>query len=147
MNLEINNTLEDFEIGEGLIDLLEDHIRASLEVEGFTDDLTVSLSFVSDDQIRDLNKTYRGIDRVTDVLSFPAWDDYARILGDVIICPQRARDQAEDIGNSLEEELAYLTVHSIFHLLGYDHMTDDDKALMREKEKEALAQVRANEEL
>lgn len=147
MNLEINNTLEDFEIGEGLIDLLEDYIRASLEVEGFTDDLTVSLSFVSDDQIRDLNKTYRGIDRVTDVLSFPAWDDYARILGDVIICPQRARDQAEDIGNSLEEELAYLTVHSIFHLLGYDHMTDDDKALMREKEKEALAQVRANEEL
>ena len=126
---------------------MEDHIRASLEVEGFTDDLTVSLSFVSDDQIRDLNKTYRGIDRVTDVLSFPAWDDYARILGDVIICPQRARDQAEDIGNSLEEELAYLTVHSIFHLLGYDHMTDDDKALMREKEKEALAQVRANEEL
>ena len=147
MNLEINNTLEDLEIGEGLIDLLEDHIRASLEVEGFTDDLTVSLSFVSEDQIKDLNRDYRGIDRVTDVLSFPAWDDYARILGDVIICPQRARDQAEDIGNSLEEELAYLTVHSIFHLLGYDHMTDDDKALMREKEKEALAQVRANEEL
>lgn len=145
MNLEINNTLEDFEIGEGLIDLLEDHIRASLEVEGFTDDLTVSLSFVSEDEIKDLNRDYRGIDRVTDVLSFPAWDDYARVLGDVIICPQRAREQAEDIGNTLEEELAYLTVHSIFHLLGYDHMTVEDKALMRDKEK--LAQVRANEEV
>lgn len=145
MKLEINNTLEDFEVGKDLIGLLEDHIRASLEVEGFTDDLTVSLSFVSEDEIKDLNRDYRGIDRVTDVLSFPAWDDYARVLGDVIICPQRAREQAEDIGNTLEEELAYLTVHSIFHLLGYDHMTVEDKALMRDKEK--LAQVRANEEV
>ena len=119
--------------------------------------LYVDLSVVDEDEIRRLNRENRGVDSVTDVLSFPNLDgikgkvlrkkdfplDYdederALFLGSVAICKERAKEQAEEYGHSKERELCYLFTHSLFHLLGYDHMTEEDKQEMREKEESVL---------
>jgi probable rRNA maturation factor len=99
----------------------------------------VDVSLVSDAEIRELNRVHRGIDKVTDVLSFPMPMETDRetgrvFLGDILLSINRAKKQAEEYGHSLERELAYLTVHGALHLLGYDHMTEAEKAAMREKE-------------
>lgn len=118
------------------------------------------LSFVSKEEIQVLNKESRKVDQVTDVLSFPMLDgirgkilkkkdcilDYdqdekAVFIGSIVICVERAKEQAEEYGHSLSRELSYLTVHGTLHLFGYDHMTDEDKAQMREKEEEILSLV------
>lgn len=108
----------------------------------------VSLSFVSGEEIRELNRQYRGIDQVTDVLSFPQYADLNEIpqegeilLGDVVICTERARTQAEEFGHSLEREIVYLFIHSICHLLGYDHMEEEDRQQMRKKEETVMKQL------
>lgn len=120
--------------------------------------LYADLSVVTEDEIRALNKENRGVDGVTDVLSFPMLDgirgkairkkdfplDYdvserAIFLGSVAICESRAKSQAEEYGHSLKREMAYLTVHSLLHLFGYDHMTEEDKKQMREKEERVLS--------
>jgi len=110
--------------------------------------LSLSVSFVDKDEIQRLNKEYRNVDAVTDVLSFPQFDsfDYLQTwmeieLGDVVICADRAKEQAEEFGHSYERELIYLFVHSVFHLLGYDHMTDEDKAEMRAAEEEVMGKL------
>ncbi|WP_312650420.1 rRNA maturation RNase YbeY [Aminipila sp.] len=110
--------------------------------EGMNPDyIVVSVTFVDEEEIHSLNKQYRGVDRITDVLSFPQFDDLNDIpeegevcIGDVVICPEQALLQADDFGHSPERELIYLFVHSIFHLLGYDHMEEADKLEMRAKE-------------
>lgn len=114
----------------------------------------ISLSFVSMDEIHELNRDYRGVDRPTDVLSFPMTDDFEQLqsmydgleegpeellLGDVVICLEKALQQAEEYGHSAEREIVYLFVHSVLHLLGYDHMTDEDKKVMRAREKQVIA--------
>ncbi len=118
------------------------------------------LSFVSKEEIQVLNKESRNVDQVTDVLSFPMLDgirgkilkkkdcllDYdqdekAVFIGSIVISVERAKEQAEEYGHSLSRELSYLTVHGMLHLFGYDHMTDEDKAQMREKEEEILSLV------
>lgn len=118
------------------------------------------LSFVSKEEIQVLNKESRNVDQITDVLSFPMLDgirgkilkkkdcllDYdqdekAVFIGSIVICVERAKEQAEEYGHSLSRELSYLTVHGMLHLFGYDHMTDEDKAQMREKEEEILSLV------
>lgn len=108
----------------------------------------VSLTFVSAEEIRRLNRECRGMDRVTDVLSFPQFDDVAQmqhlkvpgplLLGDVVICVSRAEEQAVEYGHSIERELVYLFVHSLFHLLGYDHMEPDQKQSMRQAEEDIM---------
>ena len=105
----------------------------------------ISVSFVDGTRIRELNKAYRNVDKVTDVLSFPQYESVADMgnvgelcLGDVVICTDRAVEQAEEFGHSIDRELVYLFVHSIFHLLGYDHMEDDEKKVMREKEESIM---------
>ena len=105
------------------------------------DRLELSLSFVNAEDIRELNREHRGVDAVTDVLSFPQFDGFEYIsgwdvvdLGDVVICKDRCKEQAEEYGHSYERELIYLFVHSMFHLLGYDHETEEDKKIMRAKE-------------
>ena len=110
--------------------------------------LSLSVSFVSADEIRSLNREYRGKDAVTDVLSFPQFDPYDYLqdwdevaLGDVVICEERARQQAEEFGHSYERELIYLFVHSCFHLLGYDHETEEEKRVMREKEEKVMTEL------
>lgn len=109
----------------------------------------ISVTFVDLDEIHELNKQYRGVDKPTDVLSFPQLDDLEEeipevceiCLGDVVICEQKAREQAEQFGHSFERELVYLFTHSVLHLLGYDHMEDDEKKAMREREEEIMKQI------
>lgn len=109
----------------------------------------LSVSFVSPDRIRELNAAYRGIDRVTDVLSFPLAEGPEELresaekfgvceLGDVVICRERAEEQAAEFGHSFERELIYLFVHSVFHLLGYDHEREEDRRAMRAREEAVM---------
>lgn len=106
----------------------------------------ISVSFVDDETIREINRDNRGVDRVTDVLSFPQFDDLADIdqkrpylLGDVVLCTAQAQRQAEEFGHSVDRELVYLFVHSMCHLVGYDHMTEEEKAEMRAAEEAVMA--------
>ena len=137
---------------------------AALEgaMDGFVDsdvDLAIELVFVEEEEIRRLNNQARGIDKVTDVLSYPALDDikgqalYGEdypfdiddegnlLIGSIAICCQRAKEQAEEYGHSYERELHYLIVHGIMHCLGYDHIEETDKVEMREKEEYILGKL------
>ncbi|MCR4593663.1 MAG: rRNA maturation RNase YbeY [Clostridiales bacterium] len=124
---------------------------AVLTLEEFDGNAEVSVTIVDDDEIQKLNKQYRNIDRSTDVLSFPMGengeydinhDTGAKILGDIVISIQHAYDQAEKYGHSLQREIGYLTVHSMLHLLGYDHEDGGLEAVrMREKEEAVLTQM------
>lgn len=105
----------------------------------------ISVTFVEAEEIRNLNREYRDTDKVTDVLSFPQFDDLNELpefgeicLGDVVICKDRAAEQAEEFGHSFEREIIYLFTHSILHLLGYDHMEEEDKKEMRQREEAVM---------
>lgn len=120
-------------------------IEEVLKVENFNENAEVSLSIVDKETIHKLNKDYRNVDRETDVLSFPmdeeAFDDEGNpifLLGDIVICLDVARNQAAEFGHSLEREMMYLICHSTLHLLGYDHIEEDDRVKMRAKEKEVM---------
>lgn len=144
MEIYYDDRQDDMEITEEIKNLIEKSIAAVLKVENLDENVEVSVSFVGDDEIRDLNRDYRGVDKSTDVLSFPMDDEFiieSRILGDVIINTRRVMEQAEELGHSNDRELSYLTVHSILHLLGYDHMEDEDKKEMREREKLAMKEL------
>lgn len=121
--------------------------RACIEGEGLDPEIAeISLSFVSLDEIHQLNLDYRGVDRPTDVLSFPMIEDFngpevegdEMVLGDVVICMDKVKEQAEEFGHSETREMVYLFTHSVLHLLGYDHMEDEDKAEMRAREDEVM---------
>jgi probable rRNA maturation factor len=119
---------------------------AHILLEGFHFDAgyQLSVSFVGTQEIRDLNATYRNMDNVTDVLSFPLDEKDGRgvdILGDVVICLPQALAQAEEYGNSAAREVSYLTAHSILHLLGYDHENETDKAEMRAAEEQVMEKL------
>ncbi|MBQ0005179.1 MAG: rRNA maturation RNase YbeY [Clostridiales bacterium] len=113
----------------------------------------LSITVVSAEEIKSINNEYRGIDKVTDVLSFPQYetaeqlldaledDIFTPMLGDVVLCYDRACEQAQEYGTGIERELVYLTVHSIFHLLGYDHMEEDEKAAMRAREEAVMTAI------
>ena len=123
------------------------------------DDLSAELLLVSEEEIRALNARERGIDRVTDVLSFPAMEGIKGMplckeehgecidengnlfLGSIVICEKRAREQAAEYGHSYERELWYLAVHGLLHCLGYDHETEEEKREMREKEEQVMARL------
>lgn len=144
MEIYYDDRQDDIKITEEIKNLIEKSIAAVLKIEKLDENVEVSVSFVGDDEIRDLNRDYRGVDKSTDVLSFPMDDEFIidnRILGDVIINTRRVMEQAEELGHSNERELSYLTVHSILHLLGYDHMEDEDKKEMREREKLAMKEL------
>lgn len=126
---------------------LEKTIREVLKTEGLEDNYEVSITFVDRDEIQMLNKEFRNIDRQTDVLSFPLDDEMNLpgediMLGDIVICMDVAKDQAREFGHSLRREIMYLTCHSTLHLLGYDHMEEDDKRKMRTREKEIMKNLR-----
>lgn len=144
MEVYYDDRQDNIKITEEMKNLIEKSIKAVLKVEELDDDVEVSVSFVGDEEIRDLNRDYRGVDKSTDVLSFPMDDEFIidnRILGDVIINTRRVMEQAEELGHSHERELSYLTVHSVLHLLGYDHMEDEDKIEMREREKLSMKEL------
>lgn len=120
-----------------------------LESEGVTNEETeISVTFTDMAEIQELNRLYRDTDKVTDVLSFPQFNEPSEIpkegpviLGDVVICTQQALLQAHDFGHSANRELVYLFVHSVLHLMGYDHMDEEEKAEMRGREEEIMEQI------
>ncbi len=120
-------------------------VRTACSFFAFDAGYQVSVSYVNEQEIRVLNAQYRKVDSVTDVLSFPMEDTDARgvaLLGDIVLCMERAAEQAEEFGHSLERELSYLSVHSVLHLMGYDHELDDEKSEMRLLEKEIMLKLR-----
>lgn len=145
MNLLLaNDTNQDLDL-DLIRERAEKTIEEVLRVENFTENAEVSLSIVDMETIHRLNKEYRDVDRPTDVLSFPMDEEgYDMdgnpifLLGDIVICLDVAETQAKDFGHSLEREMMYLICHSTLHLLGYDHIEDEDKKEMRAKEKEVM---------
>ncbi len=137
---------EEEQVSKDITELMEKSAKACLDAEEIDEECCeLSVTFVSKEEIRALNRDYRENDKVTDVLSFPQYEsvedfpEFGEIcLGDVVICRDKAIEQAEEFGHSYEREIIYLFTHSVLHLLGYDHMEDDEKALMRTREEEVL---------
>lgn len=141
-----------FDYGEDVLELketifpeIEKAISTSLELAGYGDNYEISFTVVNEEEIRELNRDYRQKDSVTDVLSFPLFEreeiPEEGMLGDVVICSQRAFEQAKEFGHSYEREVIYLTVHSILHLLGYDHEEENEKLEMRSLEKAIMKKL------
>lgn len=145
MEIFIDNRQDKIIIEKDIYNILEKVVEEALLLEKDSLNYELSISFVDNEKIRQLNRDYRNIDKETDVLSFPLDNDFAFegpiLLGDIIISGEKALEQAEDLGHSLNRELAYLTGHSIFHLLGYDHLNPEDKSIMRGKEKELMKKI------
>lgn len=140
-----DNRQDFMEITEQNIDAIKNAISIIIETEGAVGNFEVSVSFVTNEEIRHLNKLYRNVDSETDVLSFPMDDDEdiegIIMLGDVIISTEKIIEQAQEFGHGTEREMIYLTVHSMLHLLGYDHMKEDEKKEMRYMEKEVMKRL------
>lgn len=144
----ISNQQNAVKIPTGIRLLVRRCCSAVLQMEEFFDPAEVSVTFVDNEQIRELNAEYRNKDSATDVLSFPLGEDGeydvnmetgALLLGDIIISVPKAIEQAEMYGHSLRREIGFLTVHSMLHLLGYDHENEGIEAVrMREKEEQVL---------
>ena len=156
LRLEWSNEQDKVEIPETFFGRLEQLLQLAGEAEGLTDG-EVMLSFVNDEEIHQLNKEYRNIDRPTDVLSFAMQEEsdeeldiiyevenedeivpFEGMLGDIIISTERAKSQSEEYGHSLERELGFLFVHGFLHLIGYDHQDEASEAVMTEKQEAIL---------
>ena len=141
---------------------------SGITVENIKDlPLELSITIVGKNEIKDINREFRNIDKVTDVLSFPQYGDKETLaydinglipensedeicpvlLGDVVLCYDKAVEQASEYGNSIEREIIYLYVHSLLHLLGYDHMEDNEKKIMRKHEEDVMAELGINREI
>lgn len=162
----LDNRQEKIEMTEELENKLEDIIEYTLKEEGVNIPFEISIIFIDNEEIRKINKEQRDIDKATDVLSFPMLDyeegkvfkemylDYKfdfcdlnegnLVLGDMALSLEKAAEQAEEYGHSFIREVMYLVVHSILHLLGYDHMEEKDKVLMRKREEEILNKFNIN---
>ena len=141
--------------------LLEEVIIQALDYEKCPYECEINLTFTDDDGIRIINSEFRGLDIPTDVLSFPMVEyetpaDFENLdsdenfamyfnpesgellLGDIVISVERAKFQAKEYGHSLKREICFLTAHSMLHLMGYDHMTDDERVIMEKKQDDIL---------
>ena len=140
-------------VSDEILDYMTKAANRAVELEKLpTDKCEVSVTFASLDEIHEINREYREVDSPTDVLSFPQYErediDFYREnpdevpdileLGDVVICKEKAEMQSVEFGHSFEREIIYLFTHSILHLLGYDHMEEDEKACMRKREEEIM---------
>ena len=131
---------------QAMMNKIEEAAKTCLEMEGVDENLAeISLTFVDMEEIQQLNREYRDTDSVTDVLSFPQFeskDEFPKvgeiIMGDVVICTEKAMLQAEEFGHSPEREIIYLFTHSLLHLMGYDHMVDEERKVMEAKQEEIL---------
>ncbi|MDY4588927.1 MAG: rRNA maturation RNase YbeY [Oscillospiraceae bacterium] len=142
----LSNEQEKLEPPQDIENLIEICTAAALEEEGIDDTAEVSVTLVDNEGIRQLNKEHRDIDRETDVLSFPLGDDDgyeidpdndAIMLGDIVISLEKAAQQAQEYGHSYRREVAFLITHSLFHLLGYDHVNseEEEKEMFGKQEK------------
>ncbi len=151
VKVNIVNKQKAEKIPTGIRMLIRRACIAVLKMEEFHDSAEVEVSFVDDKQIHEMNLQFRNIDRPTDVLSFPLGEDGdydinpangAKMLGDIVISVEHAKAQAEEYGHTFQREMAFLTVHSMLHLLGYDHVNGGIEAeTMREKEETVLLQM------
>lgn len=131
--------------------LIKKAVKGTLECEGFSRNVILSVTFTDNEGIRAKNKEFRDIDSATDVLSFPMYDmqngdmpeEYGDVeLGDIVLSLERAEEQAEEFGHSYERECAFLTVHSTLHLLGYDHVNSEEEDLiMREHQRVVMKKI------
>lgn len=147
----ISNEQKKVKIPAGMRLMIRRCCTAVLRMEKFEGDAEVSVTFVDDEGIRAMNKKFRDKDSATDVLSFPLGengeydlnpDTGCKELGDIVLSVERAVEQAREFGHTLQREIGYLTVHSMLHLLGYDHVNGGlEQLLMREKEEEALGSL------
>lgn len=161
--LYIDDRQEKIKPTEELIDKIKATIDFALKEEGVKIPYQISLLFVDNEEIREINKENRNIDKVTDVLSFPMLDykedkvfkdmylNYEfdetfkdgdeLVLGDIVLSLERALEQSKEYNHSFEREASYLVVHSVLHLLGYDHMEEDEKRIMRTEEEKILSKM------
>lgn len=146
LKISILNEQKLVDIDSELKKIIRSCCKAALSEEQFDEPCEISISFVTNDRIKEINRLYRNIDSYTDVLSFPLADNKefdinpdsgCYMLGDIIISTERAQEQANEIGHSLQREIAFLIVHSMLHILGHDHTSEDspETILMRKKEK------------
>ena len=140
---------EDSKENKGYIELSKTVIEKCFEIENIQNkNLYINVIFTIPQKIREINKQYRNIDKETDVLSFPMYEKeeiYLKkdetepdTLGDIIISIEQVKKQSEEYGHSFERELAYMLVHGFYHLMGYDHLEEEEKRVMREKEEFVL---------
>ena len=161
--LYTDNRQNSIEVTDDLINIINEVCDVALKDEEVTIPYQISLLFVDNNEIREINNETRGIYKVTDVLSFPMLDypenmvfknvyknkkfneiyldGEELVLGDMVLSLERAKEQSIEYNHSFEREVCYLVVHSILHLLGYDHMNDEDKAKMRTREEEILGKL------
>lgn len=154
--ISFSRTSPDIEVGYTEKKTVREAIKKTLECEKFKYPAEVSVTFTDNAYIHKLNKAYRGVDRHTDVLSFPLYEDgdfspkecaLSACLGDIVISVERCREQAGEIGNTMLRELAFLTVHSTLHLLGYDHeRSESDDALQCQRQREITEKLLIDEE-
>lgn len=152
----LENNQDKLPIEDGIKDTIVSVITKTLEAEGCDFSAEVSVTVVDAETIREINREQRNIDSVTDVLSFPMleFDENGEIvnsdfdmdgenllLGDIVICAERAKEQAEEFGHSFRREMAFLTVHSMLHLLGYDHMNEQEEQVMFSRQEEILGML------
>lgn len=147
------NEQDKFEISDEMTNRIEQCVSEVLKAHSVEEETEISVLFTDNEGIREINKEMRDIDKETDVLSFPQYefeelgviekqDGYPVIvLGDIVLSLEKADEQAKEYGHSFEREVGYLCVHSMLHLLGYDHMIDEDKTIMRAKEEEILTEI------
>lgn len=159
----VDNRQDKIEVTDEFIKKLESVIKFALKEEEVSIDCEISMLFVDNEEIRSINNETRGIDRATDVLSFPMLDYENKkvfkeiykdnnfdatfmdgeelVLGDIVLSLERTLEQSKEYNHSFEREACYLVVHSVLHLLGYDHMEDEDKKIMRKREEEILGKL------
>lgn len=156
MRITSEITLKGVEEKDSHEDLIDRVVEKCFEIENLDENkVYVAITLTTPEEIREINKEFRKIDKETDVLSFPIFEkkdiDMLRkngeivdkdmpqdVLGDIIISMKKVEEQAKEYGHSVERELAYMVVHGFYHLMGYDHMVEEDKKVMREKEEKVL---------
>ncbi|MCR6513491.1 rRNA maturation RNase YbeY [Clostridium sp. LY3-2] len=159
----VENNQDKIEVSEDLIKKIKEVINFALKEEDVNIKTEISVLLVDNEEIREINNQTRNIDRATDVLSFPMldfedkkvykevykdekfddsyFDGEDLVLGDMVLSLERAKEQSEEFNHSFEREVFYLIVHSVLHLLGYDHMEEDEKSIMRKREEEILGSL------
>ncbi|UYY97340.1 rRNA maturation RNase YbeY [Peribacillus frigoritolerans] len=149
MILAIDLMDETNEVTEEAQQLVESILQFAARKENIENDTELSVTFVDNDRIREINKEYRHKDSATDVISFALEEmgedeveivgaEMPRMLGDIIISIERTKEQAEEYGHSFDRELGFLALHGFLHLLGFDHMNEEDEKVMFTKQKEIL---------
>lgn len=162
MNIYLEDEYDFFAGNQDILNNVEKVIKECLKQEDAFKDVEISLTVVDKEEIRQINKEHRDIDKSTDVLSFPQieaelesgidWDNLDKtmymnldtediMLGDIVLCHEVAKEQAKEYGHSLNREVCFLVAHSMFHLLGYDHMTEEEEKVMISKQEKVLSSL------